>query len=57
MACLIAVMVAILGVGALAGGGALSWIGVATFFIVAGFIWLCGRCALMCGQKRKPVRR
>jgi hypothetical protein len=47
MACWIAVIVAILGAGALAAGGeSQDWIGVAAFFMVAGGIWLIGRAAL-----------
>lgn len=47
MATWIAVMVAILGVGAVAaGGGRQDWIGVGAFFIAAGSIWLAGRAAL-----------
>lgn len=52
MATWIAVMVAILGVGALAaGGGKADWIGVIAFFVAAGSIWLIGRCLLILGRK------
>ncbi len=52
MATWIAVMVAILGVGALAaGGGMQDWVGVAAFFVAAGSIWLIGRCMLLIGRK------
>jgi hypothetical protein len=53
MATWIAVMVAILGVGALAAGGERQdWIGVAAFFVAAGSIWLLGRAALfLLGKK------
>jgi hypothetical protein len=49
----IAVMVAILGAGALAaGGGRSDWIGVAAFFVAAGSIWVIGRCALLIFGRR-----
>ncbi len=52
MATWIAVMVTILGVGALAAGnGTQDWIGVAAFFVAAGSIWLIGRCLLLLGRK------
>ena len=47
MATWIAVMVAILGIGAwVAGGERQDWIGVVAFFIAAGSIWVVGRATL-----------
>ena len=49
----IAVMVAILGVAALAqGGDRQSWISVASFLVTAGTIWLIGRAALFMSRKK-----
>ena len=48
MACWIAVIVAILGVTALAQGGRRQdWVGVIAFFAMSGTIWLIGRCLLL----------
>jgi hypothetical protein len=53
MATWIAVMVAILGVAALAqGGDRQSWISVASFLVTAGSIWLIGRAALFMSRKK-----
>jgi hypothetical protein len=49
----IAVMVAILGVAALAqGGDRQAWVSVAAFFVTAGTIWLIGRAILMFSRKK-----
>ena len=52
MATWIAVMVAMLGIGAIASGGQRQdWIGVAAFFVASGSIWLIGRLLLIMGSK------
>jgi hypothetical protein len=53
MACWIAVMVSILGLGAMAAGGhTQDWIGVVSFLAVSGAIWLCGRVLLFASKKK-----
>jgi len=52
MACWIAVIVAILGVAAIAQGDQQSWVGVISFFVASGIIWLIGRAVLLVSRDK-----
>jgi hypothetical protein len=53
MACWIAVMVSILGIGAMAAGGRTQdWVGVIAFLSVSVAIWLTGRVLLLVSKEK-----
>jgi hypothetical protein len=52
MACWIAVIVAILGIAAIAQGDQQSWVGVVSFFVASAVIWLIGRAVLFVSRDK-----
>jgi hypothetical protein len=56
-ACWIAVTVAILALAAWLTGGPAPWVGVTTFLVVAGTIWLIGRVLLLISALKNARKR